>query len=609
MYKTRMGFKNGLPSPTRIRSTPGQKNMKTKVVVFFMTLVFFSLAVRMVSPPRQNPSPRDEEVNYYDHAAPVVQHLDDPMPVENPVPTNVAELIKKIKDTTLRASEGAENKTRLEFTDSMRAAWHAKQTCRSRQEIRGLYSLRKITKDVSDNPKWKAVYEAYEELHRTCVLQMGNVTEFFLNRKHIEGCKFVVAGVEPGAGLGNKVLSVVSAMVYAVVTQRILLVPAATAVPGVFCEPFAGSSWEIDPHKVWSEGKTRRDLWLSIEQMYSRIDSRGNDSHAMDEPMYASATTERWDFQPQPRFFCDTEQAIYSKVDWIGFRNNLYYVPKLFAVPSFRPVLEDLFPDRNVLTHLLRTLMLPCDSVWGRVKQVHDAHFRHADRRVGVQLRYFHGRADFEAIHQENEDNIEQCLIQNNFLPDPSQPGKPPANPKLQIARPMNVTTVLVTSLYQSLFDRLTKDFVRTSLDSGDAIGIVQLTHEGDQYFGVEVDRQALVEIISLSLMDHLILTPLSTFGALAQGYGSLTPWYIDLRHSTSTPCVRALSPEACYQIPASKHFICPHDEDVNGKKMTDVVDYISDCHMVEDPLFKVNSAGLGMQLLVSDRSGGYGDL
>lgn len=366
---------------------------------------------------------------------------------------------------------------------------------------------------------------------------------------------------------------------------------------------------ECDVHhdlQVWSEGKTRGDLWLSVEQMYNSIDSRSNQSRGvMEEPIYASATTERWDFQPQPRFFCDTEQALYSNVDWIGFRNNLYYIPKLFAVPSFRPVLENLFPDRTVLTHLLRTLMLPCDSVWGRVKQVHDAHLRHADRRVGVQLRYFHGRADFEAIHGQNEAHVEQCLLQNNLLPNPQNPNPRKTTTKLTTGtiRPMNVTTVLVTSLYQSLFDRLTKDFVRTALESDTAVGVVQLTHEGDQYFGVEVDRQALVEIISLSLSDHLLLTPLSTFGALAQAYGSLTPWYIDLRGSTSTPCVRALSPEVCYQIPASKHFICPHDVAVNGKKMTDAAPYLSDCHMVEDPLFKVNSAGLGMQLLVRGRS------
>lgn len=331
--------------------------------------------------------------------------------------------------------------------------------------------------------------------------------------------------------------------------------------------------------------------------MYRRVDARNS---SLLSPIYAVSTTERWDFQPQPRFFCDTEQSQYTQVDWIGFRNNLYYTPKLFAVPSFRPLLEDLFPDRNVLTHLLRSLMLPCDSVWSRVKQVHDAHLRHAARRVGIQMRYFHGKSDYTATHEENEEHVKQCMVENRFLPNPDR-ANAKSTPSLGIDTPLNVTTVLVTSLYQGLFDRLTKDFVRTSLDTGDAVALVQLTHEGNQYFSVEVDRQALVEILSLSLADHLILTPLSTFGALAQGYGSLTPWYIDLRKETATPCVRALSREPCYQIPASTQYICPHDVNVNGMKMTDEVSYISDCHLVEDPLFKVNSAGLGIQLVVGN--------
>jgi xyloglucan fucosyltransferase len=344
-----------------------------------------------------------------------------------------------------------------------------------------------------------------------------------------------------------------------------------------------------------------------MEEMYRRVDTRGSHgngtSPAMVSPIYASQTTERWDFQPQPRFFCDTEQAQYTQVDWIGFRNNLYYIPKLFAVPTFRPLLESIFPDLNVLTHVLRTLMLPSDAVWGRVKQVHDAHFRHANRRVGVQLRYFRGPADFFETHENNEEHVKQCLVQNRFLPNPNgSPSVSPPSVAISPLQPMNVTTVLVTSLYQGLFDRLTKDYVRTSLESGDAVGILQLTHEGDQYFGVEVDRQALVEILSLSLTDDLILTPLSTFGAIAQGYGSLTPWYIDLRRETDTPCVRALSLEPCYQIPASTRFLCPHDVKVNGNFMVDEVGYISDCHPVEDPFFKVNSAGLGIQLLVEAR-------
>jgi xyloglucan fucosyltransferase len=428
---------------------------------------------------------------------------------------------------------------------------------------------------------------------------MGDVDEFFLKRKHIDGCKFVVAGVSAGSGIGNKALSIVSALVYAVLTQRVLLVPLVTAVPGVFCEPFEGSSWMVDPHKTWSESKKRKDLWEPLESFYKKVDAR-RDATTKIPHIYAASTTENWDAQPEPRFFCDTEQAQYTRVEWINFRNNLYFIPKLFAVPTFRPLLEDLFPNRKVFTHLLRTVMLPCDPVWNRVKQTHDAHFRHAHRRVGVQERYFNGKEDFKLLHKAMEDNVVNCLLKHGWLPNrypkialPRRKDSPPMTP-------LKVTTVFITSLYQSMHNRLSDEFVRVALGSGDAVGLVQLTHEGTQSFGVEVDRQALTEILCLSLMDHLILTPQSTFGALAQGYGGLVPWFVDLRPETSTPCVRAQSSETCFQIPATKMFTCPHDVGVNGKLVTEVVPYLSDCHLVEKPFFKVNGADLGLQLTTS---------
>lgn len=346
----------------------------------------------------------------------------------------------------------------------------------------------------------------------------------------------------------------------------------------------------------------RPDLWSSLEEFYNRVDNPEMKAGVLIKPIYASSNTEDWDAQPEPRFFCDTEQAHYTQVQWINFRNNLYFVPKLFGVPGFRPVLEDLFPDRKVLTHVMRSVMLPCDPVWGRVRQVHDAHFRSADRRVGIQVRYFHGQPDFDLLHASTEDHIEECLVTHGLLPDLNS-NKTFTSPQTEAnssLAPLKVTTIFVTSLYQSLKTRLTKKYIRSSLETGDAIGVIQLTHENKQDFGVEIDRQALTEILCLSLSDHLILTPQSTFGALAQGYGALVPLFIDLRIEAVSPCVRAQTAETCYQIPASKNYTCPHDVNLNGKLFSDVVPYISDCHLVEDPFVKVNGAGLGMQLITA---------
>ena len=88
------------------------------------------------------------------------------------------------------------------------------------------------------------------------------------------------------------------------------------------------------------------------------------------------------------RFYCNTEQAYLTEATWVHFTGCLYFLPKLFAVPSFRPVLESLFPDPSLaLTYLLRTLMIPNDGIWEQVKQQDNALFANVDRRVGIQVR------------------------------------------------------------------------------------------------------------------------------------------------------------------------------------------------------------------------------
>lgn len=87
------------------------------------------------------------------------------------------------------------------------------------------------------------------------------------------------------------------------------------------------------------------------------------------------------------RFYCDTEQAYLTEATWVHFTGCLYFLPKLFTVPAFRPVLESLFPDPSLaLTYLLRTLMIPNDGIWEQVKEQDNALFANVDRRVGIQV-------------------------------------------------------------------------------------------------------------------------------------------------------------------------------------------------------------------------------
>jgi hypothetical protein len=222
---------------SKLRARP---RMQT-TVVFVVALSFLVLSPLLVNLSRQKHDDQHE-------VGPTV--LANPMPTKNAdAPRDVAELLEKLAAATRRAASGR-NVSEL-FTPAQQAFWHEQHPCASRYEIYALYSSRKITHDATEtNPKWTSVLREYAHLHRTCVEGMGDVTDFFLKRKRIDGCKFVVAGVSQGSGIGNKAVSIVSALLYAVLTQRVLLVPLVTAVPGVFCEPFEGSSWMVDPEQV-----------------------------------------------------------------------------------------------------------------------------------------------------------------------------------------------------------------------------------------------------------------------------------------------------------------------------------------------------------------------
>jgi xyloglucan fucosyltransferase len=508
------------------------------------------------------------------------------------LPLEVKALIENIKDARLRAEKARPNAS-FGFTERDRQAWHEANPCASRRELWPLYNERRHSEILQENPYMAEVLREYSRLHRACMQNVGrDVVKFFLRKDTSSGCKFVLGDNEVGTGIGNKILSAAAQVVYAILTQRVLLVPVSTSVPGVMCEPFEGSRWGVATDGILTPGKLHRQKWRPVSDTLAGTDAVAARRNA--SAVYAARVTEDWDCQPQQRFFCDAEQAfLASHVTWLYFSECLYYLPKLFAVPRFRPTLEALFPDQLVLPHVLRTALLPSDPVWHRVLQLHHVHLKHVDHRVGIQARYFHGKRDFTLLHTATEAAFAKCLLENHLLPNMTN--------SVDSTIPTTTPTtylVFITSLYDGVKDHLTKIYVRGSR-RGAAVGVVQLTHEDRQQFGEEVDRQALAEVLGLSLCDEMVVTPQSTFGAIAAGYGAVVPYFVDIRaNTTSAGCVRGHSVDACYQLPSSKHFTCPHNRDVDQKLIADVVPYIHDCHPIETPFVKVHGAGLVFQIM-----------
>lgn len=494
---------------------------------------------------------------------------------------DVAALLAAIRTATERASRGRD----VTFTRDSEHQWNQQHPCRARDELQPLYALRRIVADVAPNKHWQTVFAEYATLHRVCMESVGgDVVEYFASRGNRSACRFLVAGIAPGAGLGNKMLSMVSSLLYAILTQRVFLIAADTLVPGIMCEPFPGSSWLFDPEWKVTPEYSHPQYWTSKDEFYKQVDNAINSDTDQNSHIYGLVANDEW-CQPGQRFFCDTEQSYYNRVPWVYVNGCFYYLPKLFAIPSFQPVLLELFPDKMALTHLLRSTMLPANDVWRRIDQIYSLYYRNADRRVGFQVRYRDGEKDFNATHQLIIDRVHKCALDNKIIPEAGAKGAPAngTNSRYQ-------TSVFIASLYPALHDFLGERYIRNPPEMED-VAIVQVTRGKEQHFNDEEDKQALTEVISLSLADYLFVTPLSTFGGLAQGYGGLLPWFIDNRPTSELACVRAQTVDTCYQLPQFT-YNCPYDPALDKQWVIAQVSFLKDCLQVD--------AKYGMQLITT---------
>lgn len=96
------------------------------------------------------------------------------------------------------------------------------------------------------HPYLKQVLEKYATLHRQCTrLEYEKLAGMYASKKRKSPqCRYVVWSCT--FGLGNKLMSLLSTLLYAILSQRVLLIDS----PGwehLFCEPFPGSPLQVGP--------------------------------------------------------------------------------------------------------------------------------------------------------------------------------------------------------------------------------------------------------------------------------------------------------------------------------------------------------------------------
>ncbi|WOL08787.1 hypothetical protein Cni_G17540 [Canna indica] len=393
----------------------------------------------------------------------------------------------------------------------------------------------------------------YEALHKKC----GPKTELYKKAvEHLKSnvstgpleCNYVVW--LPADGLGNRIISITSSFLYALLNDKVLLLDLPQDMRGLFCEPFPESSWllpadfpiqnrywifEHDPH---SYGNMLKNKVVSNEINITNV---GN---SLPGYLYLHLLHANDDFDKI--FYCEDGQKFLQQFPWLLLRSNEYFAPAFFFIPEFEEELKLLFPERStVFHHLGRYLFNPTNSVWGYITRYYEAYLANAREILGVQIRIF-AFANVEIDVMLNQ--IMNCSVSEKLLPDVSLNGS--ALPSITGEKPK---AVLLASLMGEYFDKLRDRYYEHATTTGEVVGVYQPTHEEQQHTEkLSHNMKALAEMYLLSLSDELITSPFSTFGYVAHALGGLRPWILVRNANQNPPCVRSLSMEPCFHFPPS---------------------------------------------------------
>ncbi|XP_031501451.1 galactoside 2-alpha-L-fucosyltransferase-like [Nymphaea colorata] len=392
----------------------------------------------------------------------------------------------------------------------------------------------------------------YEALHKKCgpytasynktvnLLKPGSSSEN-------ADCQYVVWIAN--SGLGNKILSIASAFLYALLSNRILLVDGRVDLAYLFCEPFPEGSWLLPPDFPLNQFK---DFNTNSPERYGhmlKLSSKKEGGLSTLFPLTFVYVHLSHDYDEHDKlFFCDDEQILLQGVPWLFLRTDNYFVPSLFLMPKFVEELNRLFPEKDtVFYHMGRYLFHPANSVWGMITRFYDAYLAHADERIGIQIRTFDTR---KGPFQHVLDQILSCARNMEILPNISrhEPVTSWHDPKRRHK------AVLITSLSGGYFEWIRNMYWAHPTVNGDIISVYQPSHEEFQQTEKEIhNMKALAEMYLLSLNDMLITSAWSTFGYVAQGLGGIRPWILYKPENDTAPdppCRRAMSIEPCFHAP-----------------------------------------------------------
>ncbi|KAJ4732192.1 fucosyltransferase 2 [Rhynchospora pubera] len=317
---------------------------------------------------------------------------------------------------------------------------------------------------------------------------------------------------------------------------------------GLFCEPFPDSSWILPP-----DFPIKNIMQLDVNSnvtyrnmLNNHVISNDPNTKVESLPSYVYIHLSH-DIEHSDRlFYCNEDQYIIGKFNWLLLHSDLYFVPSLYSTPMFEEELGLFFPAKESIFYLLAHYLIhPTNSVWGLVTRYYNSYLSKADEKIGIQIRIFHWvKVSSEVIFQQ----ILDCSNKERVLPELDLNG----TTAFKTNEPKS-KAILVASLYADYYERFKSMYYEHSVKTGEFVSVYQPSHEERQKTEIQSHNQkALAEIYLLSLCDVLMTTAYSTFGYIGYGLAGIKPIFLITVHDKipDPPCVRAVSREPCNLTP-----------------------------------------------------------
>lgn len=124
----------------------------------------------------------------------------------------------------------------------------------------------------SPSPAFTAAWNRYETMHKECSHD-ENWTEFFLHRRdQRDDCKYLIV-MEGVGGLGNKLLSLTTAVAYGLATDRVVLVEGRNQFKDLLCNPFPESSWFLPEDFPYENVTGAEGLNVAMAKNFTDLDT------------------------------------------------------------------------------------------------------------------------------------------------------------------------------------------------------------------------------------------------------------------------------------------------------------------------------------------------